>query len=182
MKPKISIITINFNHSDFILRCKKSVDEQKFKKWEWIIVDDGSTDQSRKILNSIKNLKIKIYYLNKNYGRGYARNYAIQKSKAEWCAILDMDDIMLPDRLLKIEKISKHNYDYFCSSCLVVDNFGNIVKEIKPSNKLPIKHFAHATLACKKIILNKIKYDNSNFGEDQQIVQNLLINYKGFFF
>ena len=93
-KAKIDIILPNFNSSDYIKETIKSVIKQTYTNWNLIIVDDCSDEKTVNILKKYqKNKKFKIYFLKKNQGAGYCRNYAIKKSKSPFIAFLDSDDI-----------------------------------------------------------------------------------------
>ena len=73
----------NFNSSKYIEKTLKSIFVQSYKKWKLIIIDDCSNNKTKNILKKYsKNKKIKIYWLKKNQGAGFCRNYAIKKSKA----------------------------------------------------------------------------------------------------
>ena len=90
---KVDIILPNYNSSDYIKDTIKSVLNQTYKNWNLIIVDDCSDKKTKKILKDyLKNKRIRIYWLKKNKGAGYCRNFAIKKSKATYLAFLDSDD------------------------------------------------------------------------------------------
>ena len=99
-KIEIDIILPNYNSADFIKETIQSVLNQTYKFWKLIIVDDCSNNKTQKILKKFsKNKKIKIYWLKKNKGAGYCRNYAIKKSKAQYLAFIDSDDLWMKDKL-----------------------------------------------------------------------------------
>ena len=99
-KIKIDIILPNFNSSDSIKETIKSIIDQTFKNWKLIIVDDCSDKKTKTILKKFsKNKKIKIFWLKRNKGAGYCRNYAIKKSKSPYLAFIDSDDIWKKDKL-----------------------------------------------------------------------------------
>ena len=80
-KTKIDIILPNYNSSKFIIKTIESILRQTYKNWKLIIVDDFSDVETRKILKKISKKKnIKVYFLNKNRGAGFCRNFAIKKS------------------------------------------------------------------------------------------------------
>ena len=63
MKIKVSILMTVFNAENFVIKSIKSIINQTFKDWELIIVDDFSSDKSLKLINSIKNKRIKVFKL-----------------------------------------------------------------------------------------------------------------------
>ena len=80
-KIKVDIILPNYNSSKYIKETIRSVLGQTFKNWRLIIVDDCSDKKTKDILKKYsKYKKIKVYWLKKNKGAGYCRNYAIKKS------------------------------------------------------------------------------------------------------
>ena len=87
-----------YNAEKFIKQSISSVLSQTFKEFELIVVDDGSTDSTKKIINSFKDDRIKYIY-QKNQGVSAARNNAIKTSKGSWLAFLDADDVWVKDVL-----------------------------------------------------------------------------------
>ena len=93
-EPIISIITGYYNCKEYIRETANSVINQTFPYWEWIIIDDGSTEKGTKeTLDEIAKLdsRIKIYH-EKNRGRIATRDFAITKAKCDLLFILDADD------------------------------------------------------------------------------------------
>ena len=102
-KTKIDIILPNYNSSRFILETVKSILSQTYKNWKLIIVDDCSNKETVNTLKKIKkNNKIKIFWLKKNHGAGFCRNYAIKKSYSPYVAFIDSDDLWKKDKLKKL--------------------------------------------------------------------------------
>ena len=97
--PKISIIIPVYNLKNYIEDTINSILNQSFKDFELIVVDDGSDDNSVKILE--KYPQIILYKLTHN-GAGCARNYAIKKARGDYFLFLDGDDIFDNDFLLKM--------------------------------------------------------------------------------
>ena len=93
-KKEIDIILPNYNSVNFIEQTLKSIINQSYKNWRLIIVDDFSDIKTRKKIKKYKRLnKIKIYWLKKNRGAAYCRNFAINKSNSDYLAFIDSDDI-----------------------------------------------------------------------------------------
>jgi len=93
----ISVIIPTFNRAKFILQTIQSVQNQSVHVKEIIVVDDGSTDETKKLL---KNENV-IYIYQKNSGVSSARNRGIKNAKYEWLAFLDSDDIWHKDKIKK---------------------------------------------------------------------------------
>lgn len=97
--PLISVIIPTFNNKSFIIKCIDSVLSQTYKNIECVIVDDGSTDETRKILSSLV-VEGKIsYYHQENAGVCAARNHGVRVAKGDFFVFLDADDIILPNAI-----------------------------------------------------------------------------------
>ncbi|MEX0799193.1 MAG: glycosyltransferase [Bacteriovoracaceae bacterium] len=97
--PFFSVITPAYNRAYTLERAIESVQIQKFKDWELIVIDDGSTDDTAKVLEAHAGpAKIKIVKTD-NHGVSMARNIGARKAQGEWLAFLDSDDEWLPQKL-----------------------------------------------------------------------------------
>ncbi len=99
--PKISVIIPTFNCSKYLPEAINSVLNQTYQNLEMIVVDDGSTDTTREIINSYINRypkKIK-YIFQENKGLACARNTGVKNALGEYIALLDADDIWTVQRL-----------------------------------------------------------------------------------
>jgi glycosyltransferase involved in cell wall biosynthesis len=98
----ISVIMASYNASEFIGLAIKSILEQTFSEFELIIVDDGSTDNSLEIITGYAEQDSRIRVIHAAHGgASQARNIGIEAAQYPWIAIMDADDIALPDRLEK---------------------------------------------------------------------------------
>jgi glycosyltransferase involved in cell wall biosynthesis len=97
--PKVSIVIPTYNSAQFLDETLQSVFSQTFNDFEIIVIDDGSTDQTRKVLSKYDD-RIR-YFLQENGGPAKARNRGIRESLGEYIAFLDADDIWLPTKLEK---------------------------------------------------------------------------------
>ena len=96
---KVSVLMTVYNTATYLDRSISSIINQTYKNFELIIIDDGSKDGSKKIINKYKNKKIKKFFFKKNIGRINALKYAIKKSSGNYIAILDSDDVSNTNRL-----------------------------------------------------------------------------------
>ena len=97
--PLISVIIPTYNNANFILNAINSVLNQTFKNIEIIIIDDGSTDNTKTLLENLIQLgKIK-YYFQENKGLAAARNTGLRHSTGKFLKFLDADDILYPQQL-----------------------------------------------------------------------------------
>lgn len=101
---KFSIIIPVYNVEKYIEKCLKSVFDQTYKNYEVIIVNDGSTDGSEKIIKEyIKNKKNVVYIKQKNQGQSQARNNGVKKATGEYLLFLDSDDYIDKNLLTKLK-------------------------------------------------------------------------------
>lgn len=101
--PLVSIISPTYNHEKYIADCIESVLKQSYTNWEMIIIDDGSTDGTFQIAQKYANTDSRIQaYTQKNVGifrLGESYNFALSKCKGKYVAILECDDVWLPEKL-----------------------------------------------------------------------------------
>jgi teichuronic acid biosynthesis glycosyltransferase TuaG len=98
MNKMVSVITTSYNVEDFIGQTIKSILVQNYKNLEHIIVDDGSTDNTVKVIKAFNDSRVRLIESG-HVGRGKALNVAIQESKGKYIAIQDADDLSHPNRL-----------------------------------------------------------------------------------
>lgn len=99
--PLVSIITCAYNAESTIRRCHDSVRSQTLQDWEHIVVDDGSSDQTSRILEQLarKEPRLKVIRQPVNGGAGRARNRGIEFAQGRFIAFIDSDDEWLPEKL-----------------------------------------------------------------------------------
>src|SRR5699024_4081686 len=97
--PLVSVILPVYNAEDYISDAIQSVLNQTYTDWELIVVDDGSTDQTKKVINPfLEDDRIRYFY-QENGGQGSARNKGIERAKGIYLALLDADDVWKVDKL-----------------------------------------------------------------------------------
>lgn len=98
--PLISIIVPVYNAESTLIRCLNSLLKQSFEDFELLVVNDGSTDNSLKILRDYERIDDRIVIINKlNGGVSSARNAGLEVVKGEWVAFCDSDDYVEPEWL-----------------------------------------------------------------------------------
>ncbi len=98
MKPLISVVMPLFNAADTVMFALASLEAQACGDWECIIVDDGSTDDSERILRTVGDSRVQYYRLDRNRGRGYARQYGLTMANGKYVTFLDADDWIYPEK------------------------------------------------------------------------------------
>lgn len=96
--PLVSVITSNYNGARYLPEHINSVLNQSLDSWEHVIIDCGSTDNSREVLESLNHPRLRIIH-ESFCGVARARNIAVSHARGTFCAILDADDMALPNRL-----------------------------------------------------------------------------------
>jgi len=93
--PVISIITACYNKASFILETIESVQQQTYKNWELIIIDDASSDYSKEIISKyLFDKRIQLIANKQNKGANYSRNLGIKTARGKYVFFLDADDLM----------------------------------------------------------------------------------------
>ena len=107
-KPEVTIILPNFNSHVYLNSTINSILNQSFSNWKLILVDDCSDIKNKNIFKKFSKFKkIKIFFLKKNRGAGFCRNFAIKKASSKYLAFIDSDDIWKKDKLKKQIKFMK---------------------------------------------------------------------------
>ena len=92
-KFKVSILMTVYNHQRYVYKSIKSILNQSYNNFEFIIINNGSSDSSWDIIKKFKDKRIKIYNLKKNIGRTECLNFGLKKCKGKFIAIQDSDDL-----------------------------------------------------------------------------------------
>ncbi len=98
MDPLISVIVVTYNRAHFLKDALESIKRQTFKDYEIILVDDGSTDNTKEIAEQYEGVH---YIYQEHGGISKARNTAVKAAKGKWIATLDSDDLWKEDKLQK---------------------------------------------------------------------------------
>jgi glycosyltransferase involved in cell wall biosynthesis len=108
MEPKFSIILPTYNRAHLISTAIESVIAQSVTDWELIVIDDGSTDNTKEVVFSFKDSRI-MYGYQENKGKSIARNAGLHNARGIWICFLDSDDWYLEDHLEAFEEAMKEN-------------------------------------------------------------------------
>jgi glycosyltransferase involved in cell wall biosynthesis len=99
--PKISVVVTCYNYGRYVAGCLRSIQQQTFTDYEVIVVDDGSTDDSREQIRGFLHDERFKLITQKNGGQANAKNRGIRESCGEFIAFLDADDLWAPEKLEK---------------------------------------------------------------------------------
>lgn len=170
---KVSVVMSVYNGEKYIRETIESVLSQTFTDFEFIILDNGSSDKSSDIINSYKDDRIKFIQNEKNLGLAESLNKGLMISQGEYIARIDADDVCYPDRF---EKQVRY-LDIYQDICLCSGRYTTLIgtKDIKtrvseglnPSQMRFIQFFinqvSHSTVMMRKDMLNKY---NLNYNVD----------------
>ncbi|WP_166960019.1 glycosyltransferase family 2 protein [Yeosuana marina] len=128
MEPLVSIITPMFNSETYLSETVNSVLNQTYTNWELLLIDDGSTDRTLEIAQTLtsKYSNIILFKNEKNLGAALSRNKGILEAKGSYIAFLDADDLWKPEKLEKqISFMTDDRCDVCFSSYELIDEKGN---------------------------------------------------------
>lgn len=178
---KVSVIIATYNHAKYLPRAIDSVLEQTYQDFEIIVIDDGSTDNTKAACERYSDKypnKVKYFY-QQNSGPAAARNKGIKKASGEYAAFLDADDLWMKEKLqIQIEFLEKNrDISFVYGKAKVLDESGNQIG-IKPEryqqhdfSKLILDwgHFPMMTVVVRKECFDKVGY----FAEDLYIMEDI---------
>lgn len=125
MEELVSIIMPAYNTGPQIKRSIRSVQKQTYENWELIIIDDCSTDNTKEVIDSIHDERIKYLRNEKNSGAAVSRNYGLREATGKWIAFLDSDDLWNPRKLeLQIQFMHKFGYKFTYTDYRIVYSNG----------------------------------------------------------
>ncbi len=168
--PDISIIVPIYNAEKYLDKCLDSLVNQTKKELEFILVNDGSTDNSEKIIKKCTDKRIK-YFKNKNQGIGKTRNFGIEKATGEYLMFLDSDDYLSTDACEKLyKKATKEKLD------MVVFDFYRVEKkELAP---VIIPDFVNSSLKENNNLLLDINLGPCNKLYKREVITNNNIKFQ----
>jgi len=168
-KPQVSVIIPAYNSEKYIGRCLDSVLEQSFEDFEVLVIDDGSTDGTGKIVKEYATHDERVIYKRqKNMGVAKTRNKAIKLAKGELIAFIDNDDYIDKDYLKKLLPIQGE--DLVLSGYRRPNDAGKVIKEVRLENTEWSKFVVPTPWAkiCRKefLVKNDLQFLDNNIGED----------------
>lgn len=177
MAKLVSVILPVYNGENFLEESIESILNQTYQNFEFIIINDGSTDNSNQIINRyLVNKKI-IYVSRENMGLVKTLNQAINLSKGEYIARMDQDDICYPNRLESQVKFMEMNKLDICGCNYdIIDQTGNYLKTkiVQKENfefllSAMMVPFIHPSVMFRNFFYEKkINYGDNNFNIDAE--------------
>lgn len=177
---KLSIIIPVYNTALYLQDCLDSIQNQTFKNWECILVDDGSKDKSGTICDeyAMSDKRFKVFH-KENGGASSARNYGLTNAIGEWVTFVDADDELFPDSLETMIKNVTDEIDMVLAGYEILDGKGRIsyavderyIEELDNNAALmqmfDSKPYRYQGYICSKLYrLSLIRENNLQFNTD----------------
>ncbi len=185
--PFFSVIIPTYNRASFICKAIESVINQTFQEWELVIVDDGSKDNTKEVVERYKDERI-IYVYQENKERSAARNKGIELSRGDYICFLDSDDYYTDSHLQYFyDTIKKADFPEAMFYCNAYEDNNGIITEVKNNIHVDsykaLKNIILFPIALVKVcisnkILSKIKFNESyRIAEDIDLWFRILKDY-----
>tara|TARA_X000000950_G_C13915358_1_gene660747 strand:- start:1707 stop:2597 length:891 start_codon:yes stop_codon:yes gene_type:complete len=179
INPFFSIIIPSYNRSEILPITIKSVLKQTYNNWELLIIDDGSTDNTKEVVKNIDDPRIKYIYQD-NAERSSARNNGIKNSNGKWICFLDSDDAYKENHLqtfyeaIENDKKQNQNFKFYFTSQethYTLDNTKEIINTDFDYNQANY-FFASESIVPGRVCVKKNVLDKLNFDENIVIVED----------
>ena len=177
--PFFSIIIPSYNRANILPVTIESVLKQTYNNWELIIVDDGSTDNTKEIVKNTADPRI-TYIYQENSERSAARNNGINNSRGRWICFLDSDDAFKENHLMTLfenienDKKDSRNIEFYFTSQethYTIDNTKEIINTDFDYNQVNY-FFASESIVPGRVCIKKNVLDKLNFDENIVIVED----------
>lgn len=183
----ISVIMPVYNNAKFLKEAIDSVLQQSYPHFELIIINDGSTDDSEKIILSYHDERINYVVNTENKGLVYTLNKALQLAKGKYIARMDGDDICLPKRFEKQLKYLEQNNEVVVLASLINnidehnndlgfwnDDFNNVSQSSIKAFMPKLNCMAHPSVMMRADVVKKYNYQSYKNAEDWGLWLNVL--------
>ena len=176
----VSIIVNCYNGEKYLKKTLESIQKQEYSNWELIFWDNHSSDSSKQIFHTFKDKRFKYYYAKKFTNLYTARNLAIKKAKGKILTFLDVDDLWMPNKLLKQVNFFNKNKkaqilysNYFNLKKYFGMNFKNLqFKKSLPSGFITRELLNSYCVAWLTVALRKTLIKKKLFNEELDMVSD----------
>ncbi|WP_395093715.1 glycosyltransferase family 2 protein [Vaginella massiliensis] len=189
--PKISVIVPVYNTAAYLPKCLDSILNQTFSDFELLVVNDGSKDDSHRILEEYTQKDERVLVINKeNGGLSDARNFGLDAAKGDYIAFVDSDDYIDLQMLASMLGLAeKHRSDIVFCDLVKVDEDGKEFRDLPQSPQLPEKIVLQEDLtifgemscfACNKLfkrsLFEKHRFRKGIHFEDIELIPKLVLD------
>ena len=185
IRPRVSVLMTIYNAEPYLKEAVDSILTQKFSDWELIAVENGSTDQSKEILSTYDDPRVRVFDFPENIGRTPALRYAFEQARGEYIAILDADDVALREMLERqVEFLDNHDDVVLVGTWTqIIDEAGRIISTLEPPVNSKELHdilgwgtpMSHSAVMYRSVSASKVGGYPSKFvyAQDMALFQEL---------
>ncbi len=168
--PKVSVLMPVYNSELYIEDAINSILNQTFRDFEFIIIDDASTDKTLEIIKSFKDSRIQLIIKSENSGYTNSLNYGLNIAKGEYIARMDGDDISLPKRFEKQVAFMDSNKEVVvCGTTFSIIGTNNLISVPEMHNNIITGMLAGCKIAHPSVMLRKSVFTANNIVYDTQM-------------
>ena len=171
-KALVSIVMPAYNCEKYVVEAINSILAQTYRNWELLVLDDGSKDNTLRIIEefSQKDSRIKALPNGKNIGVSATRNRGIELASGEWIAFLDSDDMWKPEKLEKqFEIVEKEAAEFLFTGSSYINEEGEAYKEIfEVPEKITYKKLRNQNvISCSSVLVKKKYFEHIKMEKDE---------------
>ncbi len=168
-----SIIIPTYNRAKILTTTLHSVSSQTFSDYEIIVVDDGSTDDTKEVIHALNDPKIRYFY-KANEERGVARNFGASQALGDYLIFLDSDDEMKQDHLSSIEAFIRQHRDtpeFIFAGYEILNPDKSRLYEFGVNGFFdPVKLYYGNFLGCSSVIVSRKLFSRYQFNADRAMI------------
>ena len=185
MNPLVTVLMPVYNGEKYLKEAVESILNQTFRDFEFLIIDDGSTDKSAEIIKSFNDTRIRLESNGTNLGLIKTLNNGLEMAKGKYIARMDCDDISLPKRLsVQVNFMEKHSEIGVCGSWVKIIGLKQEFINKYPQNHEEARAYllfntplAHPSVIVRKEVMEKhnLEYDeNYKHAEDYELWSRII--------
>ncbi len=178
MQPKISVLMSVYNSGSYLAETMESILGQSFSDYEFLIIDDASSDNSRELLQKYNDPRIRLFFNDTNLGLTASLNLLLTKAAGKYLARIDSDDIVLPERFAKQVATMEENLELLLlgTNCIFINEKSEVIRSgttlfpeeedldddfIRWSFLFPENLIVHSSVMLRAEVLlgNRLRYD-----------------------
>jgi len=176
-KAFFSVIIPTYNRASLISRAIESVISQTFEEWELVVIDDGSTDDTKSVVEKYKDDRIKYFY-QENKERSAARNKGIELSSGDYICFLDSDDYYKDNHLYDFfDSIKNTDFPEAMFYCNALEDNNGLIKMIENNIHVEsykfLKNIILFPIALVKVCVSRKIFDKFRFDEKFRIAEDI---------
>ena len=176
--PLVTVFTPVYNLEKYISETINSILSQTFTDFEYILIDDCSTDGSIMIIESFNDPRIRLIKNTSNQGISYNRNLAIEEAQGKYLAMIDGDDLAFPERLKKQMEFLEKNPDYGIIGTEVINinkkgkQLGNVIEYNIPDDEIPSRMLFSNYIATSSTMIRLSELSEIRFKKEFVVAED----------